>query len=292
MNLRWWTILGVTVAAAYGCSVADSLEGAPCNTADDCAGDQSCVLTLHAMANGEVGVCRSGGGVCDPGQTVGCVANGDVCDNFLSTVAGPDGLNYCCDSSDATILDADGSSAHCSAPCDPTLCSGIEEECTEGQPRCTVVEGICGCRVPDDQVENSDCEDDTTCGEGFTCVRTLEQQEEPSESSNSTMAEQLGTCRPNADTECALGQQDGCQKDSSTSCGSGLIEVSNGPISYCCASPDGSGFTTEIYQVSGDEREVACTWCATDCPGASACTELSDPGNCTLTNGLCGCTSV
>ncbi len=292
MMLRWWTILGATAAALYGCSVEDSLEGAPCNSVDDCVGDQACVQTLHAIANNLPGVCHSGGGVCEPGQTVGCVAAGDVCDNFLATVAGPNGVSYCCETSDSTIMDADGQSAVCSAPCDQSLCTSGQETCTDGQPRCVVVEGICGCRVPDDQVENSDCVDDDTCGEGFSCVRTLEQATESQEASAATQMQQTGTCRPDSDLQCALGQQDGCQKDPNASCSSGLSSVDNGPLSYCCQSPDGSGFTTKIYQVSADEREVACTWCSVDCAMGTACTELSAPGNCTITSGLCGCTTM
>jgi hypothetical protein len=289
--MRLLTILGVLAAAFAGCSLADALENAPCNTDDDCLGDQSCVRTLHTETLGGTGTCRSDG-TCAAGEQLGCIVDGGGgCDIPYTVTPASNGSSYCCDGFESSIsaVSEDGLSAQCLS-CASDLCESGEEACVMGDARCTLVDALCGCRVPDDAVENSDCADASTCGEGFVCTRTLEQEAEPAEDTQTNQAEQPGSCRPEASPGCAIGEQDGCRKDSD-SCTNGLTSICSGSLCYCCEPPVASGYSTFIYDIAADESSAACTWCPTgDCPGANACTAESD-ADCIVPGGeLCGCT--
>jgi len=297
--MRWMALLGITLAAFWGCSLDDALENAPCETNDDCLGDYTCVRTVHQDATGAPGWCRDDGG-CVAGEQEGCAASGGACQNFLTLATDPaSGIGYCCDAAgvvpSVTNVAADGSSAQC-VVCSTSLCNGqgdMSEECVVGEPRCEAMSDGCGCRIPANQLENSECDDDDSCGEGFVCTRTAEQDEEPMDAIEP--GPESGWCRPVEDPECVANSQPGCTKTSTSSCGSGVSEVCAGPKCYCCepaaASPE---YIAKVYLERSDGT-AACIDCQNDCSatvgsGSQACTAATAP-TCQLSgSGPCGCT--
>lgn len=290
-----WLILAFTFATFAGCSLADALENAPCDSDDDCIGDYTCVKTLHEEANAESGLCRSDG-KCVAGEQEGCVTAGGSCTSYLLTVVTDEatGVSYCCDTggaNDASVTQADGSSARCIA-CPSDLCSGSEasEPCSEGEARCVVApESTCGCRVPANEIENSECDDASTCGEGFVCTRTLEQEAEPDELQPEDRLVEDGQCRPEDAPECVTGVQEGCRAESGCP-GSGLDYQCAGTRCYCCDSPANSNeYSVHVYADTELGESAACVECPkSDCM-TSTCTALEDP-TCELTGGtVCGC---
>jgi hypothetical protein len=299
--MRRIILLGLTLASFVGCSLADALENAPCESDDDCTGSQACVRTQHQEVTQAPGWCRSDG-KCAAGEQEGCLSAGGQCTSSFSTLYAvthtPSGAVYCCETggvSDPSVIpSSDGTSAQCVA-CPSDLCTegSATEPCSEGDSRCTVVEGTCGCRVPADQIENSECDDDTTCGEGFVCVRTLEQAAEPDDNAGA-QAQEPGSCRPTDMPECAGGLQVGCRSDNTLSC---LSEheyrcTADGRC-YCCDDPDDpSGFSVRLYAESPGLDSAACIECPNDCdsPTPYACTMLEDP-DCMMVSGQCGCSA-
>ncbi len=206
--MRWLAILGISLVSLSGCSIADALENAPCDSDDDCAGSYTCVRTQHQMLAVPMlpGLCREDG-QCASGTQEGCIAPDAVasCSSLTKVCVESTTTCYCCDTGGSTDVSltnfsADGTSAQC-VTCPVDLCAegAASETCYQGDPRCTLAEGqSCGCRVPADEIENSECEDDSTCGDGFVCTRTLEQEEEPAEAgiNGQDIAEEPGWCRP------------------------------------------------------------------------------------------------
>lgn len=296
--MRWLGIFAIVVASFVGCSLEDALEGAPCNSDDDCLGEQTCVKTAHQEAAEAAGLCRSDG-QCVAGEQEGCIASGGTCENFLFFVTCIEGTDtcYCCDSSDASLTNfsEDMRSAQC-VSCPTDLCSGngdATESCSEGEPRCVVMQDTCGCRVPEDRIENTECDDASSCGEGFVCTRTLEQQEEPEEELPENQAVEPGWCRPAQTPECAGGQQEGCRTDDSCS-GVDLRFTANCTSTgrcYCCGDPASNDFNVHVYTDTAMGESAACVECPKSCdPGTSTCTMLEDP-ECVVTSGsVCGCT--
>lgn len=286
--------LSVGAAIAAACGIDDLLIGAPCNVDADCP-NLSCVRTATEEAAGEPGLC-SDSDTCVPGEQEGCQAASDgTCDFTLTAVDGPDGGRYCCGTgTNATVIGiAEDGTAECY---DCPSCDFDEEPCLAGEARC-IVEGDapCGCRLPEGDLLNEACADDEDCG-SLTCVRTLEQQAEPREA---TMPEQTiedGNCRD--DGVCAPGQR-GCLVPTGVGClESSDTVVADGTLEFCCPpSPDTNNFTVLLYDVSDDQREAACTFCArracTSVDGTpnvvDQCTTISDP-TCEVNAGeLCGC---
>lgn len=300
--MRWIVVLGITLATFAGCSLEEALENAPCMTDEDCLGAQSCVKTAHEEASNEAGLCRSSG-TCLAGQQHGCITNSsDGCDaavlvRHCAVIDGAE-LCFCCEGSQASIsnVSADRTSAQCIS-CPSDLCTGdASEACLEGDARCVVDgTGTCGCRVPADQIENSECEDDASCGEGFVCVRTLEQEAEPAEAESllENQQQEPGWCRPLDAPECAGGQQEGCRTDSTQGCPSSQnYSCTKDGRCYCCADPASSSFSVHVYAETAAGESAACVECPNNCmsPTPYACTEVEDAG-CMVESGVCGCSA-
>ncbi len=299
--MRWLGLFGIALTAFLGCSLEDALENAPCNDDDDCLGEYTCVRTAHQEATLDVGWCRPEG-QCAPGVQEGCVSPSGTCQNFLTVATDPDSGNvYCCDANGVeptvTNVSADFTSAQCVA-CDPNLCNGEEdatEECAVGEPRCVAVQGeVCGCRVPENQIENSDCNDASDCGEGFVCTRTLEQEAESSENEplEENQAIQPGWCRPSDAPECVSGEQVGCSTTMNDGCPSPqTLTCTEAGRCYCCADPaDTSSRVAHVYAETSAGESAACVDCRRDdCtnPG-DTCTSLENPA-CQIVSGVCGC---
>lgn len=293
--MRRIILLGLTIASFLGCSLEDALENAPCESDDDCTGSQACVRTLHQTNVGELGWCRSDGR-CAAGEQEGCLsANGSCTASALYGVTASNGSIYCCatgGSSDATLVfGTDPSSAQC-VVCPSDLCyeqGDASEPCSVGDSRCVEVSNGCGCRVPANEIENSDCVDDETCGEGFVCVRTLEQAAEPQESLPEDQMQEPGWCRPTDMPECASGLQQGCSTESG--CDSGQYQRCAGTRCYCCETPTNStDFNVHVYDETELGESAACIECPrTDCPTTETCTELEDDTCMPTGSGPCGC---
>jgi hypothetical protein len=255
--MRWLILLGITFTTLGGCSLEDALENAPCETAEDCLGSQTCVRTQHQLANESVGLCRSNG-ECAAGEQEGCVATGTGCSfsSSLTAVMASSGATYCCPNSfsgEGTIVveATDQSSAWC---------------------------------ITVDQIVM--CDDDSDCVSGVACVRTLEQEAEPDEMDVGEREVEPGWCLPDG---CLGGSQEGCRTEES--CGSGFSspQTAEGRV-YCCETPIASGFTAHVYDETELGESAACTQCdTTACPSSAACTLLEDP-TCVVSSGVCGCT--
>lgn len=288
--MRWLIALGLTFITLAGCSLEEALENAPCESDDDCLGEQTCVKTAHQLANNVAGWCRSDG-KCATGEQEGCISNG-TCSGIMSLITDASGNSYCCGASDATLLPSDDfTSAQC-VSCPTDLCTqggDATEPCSAGDSRCVVEAGAqCGCRVPAAEIENSECETDETCGEGFLCVRTLEQLAEPEESLPEERDQESGFCRPTEAPECASGLQEGCRTEAG--CDSGQTEICAGSRCYCCDVPTNSSeFNAHVYMETELGESAACTECPrSPCTMTSTCTELEDP-TCVVSSGVCGC---
>lgn len=284
---------GLALGLALGCTFSDKLRDAPCNSDDDCLGEYRCVRTVQQMMTGDAGLCRSDGR-CAVGAQEGCLAReGSLdCEGALSKVCSDDGTAcYCCDvGSDALValgnVGEDGSSAQCIV-CAPDLCDDETEPCIEGDARCDADEDGCGCRIPDDLVEDSPCDDDESCGEGFVCTRTLEQATEPQEPLAEDKPAADGWCRPEGAPGCAAGQpgcraSDGCPTDQTQRCDA------NGRC-FCCPRPeDSERFDARIYAVDDDGSSAACISCPREPCTTSACTPV-ETASCEVVHGVCGC---
>lgn len=282
--------LGAGLAAA--CGIDDILIGAPCEEDADCP-NLSCVRTATEEASGEPGLC-SESERCIPGQQEGCQAASDgTCEFTFTSVEGPDGVRYCCGiGTNAMVISvAEDGTAECF---DCPTCSGNEEPCRAGEDRCvTESDAPCGCRPPEGALLDAVCASDEDCG-SLTCVRTLEQLEEPQEPTVPAQALEDGQCRD--DGECAPGQS-GCLVPATAGCSASTEVVGIDSLEYCCPSPgDTSNFRPLAYAVSADQGEVACTVCERRAcfdvagnPNIDECTTVSDPA-CEVNAGqLCGC---
>ncbi len=285
-----------SLCVAGACSVDDLLVGAPCNDDADCP-NLTCVRTLAQTNSNTPGVC-SEDGACVPGEQEGCVAASDgSCELGLLVTAAQDGTEYCCESgTNPTIIgvsEVDGT-AEC-FDC-PACNTGNEEPCLAGDDRCVVEEGApCGCRTTDEAVIDTPCNSDEDCGTS-QCVRTLEQEEEPDEPQVADQAIEQGLCRP--DDTCAGGLQAGCLMPSGAGCSGGsTVQVDVGSLTYCCPEPaNNTEFYAQVYVVSGDQQQVACTACerrvCRDDAGdftIDECTVVSDPACIVSAGQLCGC---
>ena len=288
--------------------LAESLENAPCITADDCAGNYQCVYTeTQRLAPNGVGFCRPDG-ACAVGLQDGCAAAGNNClDDALDDVCDPEtDLCFCCnlDTSTSSVpnpasvaaigdIAADGSSAVCIV-CPDSNCEPPLEPCLAGEDRCEIDDSDdhCGCRVMEEDIENSECDVDGDCGADFLCVRTLEQLAEPEEALNENQGQELGLCQPDDDPACANGLQNGCAIATGfDSCTGGLLNICNeAGQCFCCASQtEASGFSHHVYAVAADGSSAACTACPY-CDQGNTCTRETD-ATCELDAGsLCGCT--
>jgi hypothetical protein len=253
--MRWLILLGITFTTLGGCSLEDALENAPCETAEDCLGSQTCVRTQHQLANESVGLCRSNG-ECAAGEQEGCVATGTGCSfsSSLTAVMASSGATYCCPNSfsgEGTIVveATDQSSAWC---------------------------------ITVDQIVM--CDDDSDCVSGVACVRTLEQEaEDTRELEEEDRPQEPGWCLPDG---CLAGSQEGCRIATGESCSSDLTQAQAGTRYYCCT-PPANGFSTLVYAETELGESAACTQCPTN--GCSPCTALTD-ATCALTDGgPCGC---
>ncbi len=296
MSLRIFP-LGLALLLTTACSVDDLLVGAPCNDDGDCPA-LHCVRTATQAAAGDPGQCASESS-CVRGEQEGCqaTAEGACSDTFLTPTEDSDGTVFCCGTlSGATprivAVDDDGT-AEC-ASCGGCN-SSTEEACLEGEDRCVVEDDApCGCRLTDAAIENTECDDDADCGDSLSCVRTLEQREEPDEPQVSEQGVEAGLCR--SDDTCFGGTQAGCLLPSGSSCGGSTESVGVGPLTYCCPEPTSSAFIPLVYAVADDESSAACTTCErSSCPNAQGqllldeCTNVSD-GACDVEPGaLCGC---
>ncbi len=294
------TVLLRALAAAglaIACNVDDILVGAPCESADDCP-NLNCVRTPSEEASGNAGRC-SETTTCVPGEQEGCAASSDgSCSSFeLFPTEDEDGRTFCCPDGNGTRtvvgVSEDGSTAECFL-C--PSCSSSEESCSAGDDRC-VAEGDapCGCRPTDAAIENEPCEDDATCGGGFTCVRTLEQMAEPDEPEVAEQGIEAGQCRPESDAACVGGQQVGCLLPSGGSCQGSTNRVDVGSLSYCCPDATSTDFLQLVYATTDDQSSAACTACSRRaCPNAAGdltepqCTAITDPA-CIVDDGFCGC---
>lgn len=296
--MRWISIVAIVSIALLGCSLEDALEGAPCNSVDDCVGEQACIKS----SENSVGVCSSngggdGGGECAAGQQDGCIVASDgTCENFMYVTCAADDQSscFCCAEYDSRVthISEDMRSAEC-VSCPTDLCYGnaASEICVDGDARCELADdAVCGCRIPANQIENSECDDATTCGSGFVCTRTLEQESEPDEALPEEQREEPGWCRPDDETECVSGFQEGCRTESGCQSGS---ERCAGTRCYCCNSPaNTTDFDVHVYAQTSMGESAACV----DCPkqacianNTSACTLLENP-DCIVSSGVCGCT--
>lgn len=298
--------LALVGAVSPACSLSDLLEGAPCNSSSDCASSQTCVRTLEQeaepldlnAAEPQSGVCSSDD-ACLRGEQAGCqaVEGSTPCPTAITSGLREtmyEGVLYCCPSGTGDLVRVyavtdDAESAAC-VSCSSDDCGDPEEEaCIAGDERCEVAEGaLCGCRVRSDRLKNRPCSDDDQCGSEFTCVRTLEQEEEPDVSPGEGALEP-GWCRPTENPTCDEGAQPGCTTPSS-SCVDG-VQVCSGNACYCCPlAGNPSSFEPRVYAVD-TQGTAACV----DCPrnlcgtGEELCTKQDDPG-CVVDPGeLCGC---
>lgn len=294
--MRWLAILPLALLPFVGCSLAEALENAPCDSDDDCLGDYTCVKTLHQSHNALPGLCRDDG-QCAAGTQEGCIAAGGGCEAPFPTVLTPvndgSGNVYCCETvgnAEATLIVADDfSSARCIA-CPADACMApASEPCGEGDARCVVEEGSgCGCRVPAADIENSLCDDAESCGEGFVCTRTLEQEEEPDEEFAGDQEIERGWCRPLEAPECVGGQQEGCRTEDA--CVSEHTFDCVGTECYCCDDPTNStDFAVHVYAQTDDRTSAACIECEkAACPTTDTCT-LIDNGCLVEAGEICGC---
>ena len=183
---RAW-LQAILLGSVAGCYSPDTLENAPCETDEDCLRGYRCIKTLHQQAMSLAGWCRNDE-LCAEGEQEGCLTteDGECPRADLTPVSDPmSGNTFCCRTNDSIdpwihIVSSDFSSALCGT-CPSDLCPQDRVLCRTGEPRCQLVEGLCGCRTPDAQIENAECASDQTCGEGFSCTRTLEQEAEPLE---------------------------------------------------------------------------------------------------------------
>lgn len=274
------------------CSLDDVLENAACNNDDDCTSNQACIKTLDQKNDDALGRCR-GDGACAAGQQSGCAGTEFECLAGGLSFADFEENIYCCDEPGSVIVevDANDGTADCLS-CAQTLCESSEQVCTAEDSLCVIdAASRCGCRPTD--IENALCDDDAACGDGFECVRTLEQEAEPSDPQDNAQAIEKGFCRPveGGVASCDLGTQPGCRSDAG-SCGSGT--TSSALVDgreYCCVTPDEPALSTAlVYEIAGDGSSAACTDCSVlDCPSPTkACTMESDT-NCNVTD-VCGCT--
>ena len=300
--------LALTLLVGPAC-LAESLENAPCNTADDCAGSYTCVYTeTQRLRPNGVGFCRPDG-ACAVGLQDGCAAAGNTClEESLEHACDPEtDACFCCDiefdAVDYTFGDAprvavtdvtaDGSSALCIV-CRSESCELPLQPCLPREDRCVLEddEDDCGCRVAEEDVENSDCDNDDDCGSGYVCVRTLEQLEEPLEALGEDRVQELGSCQPDDDPGCGISGQNGCAIGPSLGvCFNDLLEVCNeAGQCFCCASQtESSSFLHYVYAVAEDGSSAACTACPR-CDAGNTCTRESD-ATCELAAGsVCGCT--
>ncbi len=291
---RTW-LLTLVLSSAPGCYGPDTLENAPCDTDEDCLRGYRCIRTLHQQAKSLVGWCRSDG-ACAEGEQEGCLAaeDGQCSRADLTPVTEPmSGNAFCCSTEDSInpwirIASSDFSSALCGA-CPDDLCSNDQVVCRIGEPRCQLVQDLCGCRTTDAQIENADCGSDQTCGEGFTCTRTLEQEAEPLERDPSEQAQEPGWCRPQESSGCVGGRQEGCRTD--VGClESQISSCTTEDLCYCCDTPPSTDVEMHVYAVDAQRSSAACIGCRrADCGEAfETCTVLEDP-QCEVLEGVCGC---
>lgn len=258
-------IFALTLAPSAGCSLESSLENAPCKSDDDCVGEQTCVGVPQAAS----GLCRSDGS-CVPGEQEGCIADGESCTGGLVPVMDGDGVAYCCS----------------------TCVEGAETEpCLVGGGRCIATAGtLCGCQVPASEIEDTPCDDAASCGEGFVCTRTLEQEAEPLEVQPEDQMVEPGQCRPEEAPQCVTGLQEGCRAESGCP-GGGLDYLCAGSRCYCCDSPSNSNeYSVHVYAQTELGESAACIECSRDaCETTSTCTAIED-SDCIVANGeACGC---
>lgn len=292
---RLLSILALTsLTLGVACGVDDLLIGAPCNEDADCP-NLSCVQTASEAAAGEPGQC-SESGTCIPGQQEGCQADGsNSCEFPLSASEAPQGGFFCCGTgTNVKVVDVaeDGTGVCFDCP----SCSTNEEQCFSGDDRC-IVEGDapCGCRLPEGDLLDEACGSDDDCAT-LVCVRTLEQLEEPNEPAIPDQALEDGQCRPADDPTCAPGQS-GCLLPAGSGCVGTTQVVSVDSLEYCCPTPaDNTNFDPQVYVVSADQGQVACTACERRaCPDAQGnfvlneCTPFSDPDCVVPAGSLCGC---
>ncbi len=285
-----------SIGVAGACGIDDLLVGAACVVDADCPG-LTCVRTLAQRNANAPGVC-SENGACVPGEQEGCVVASDgSCELGLSASAAEDGSAYCCSSGQNPMvirISEDDGTADC-FDC-PSCSNSNTEPCFAGDERCEVEdEAPCGCRTTDEAVLDTPCDDDEDCGSA-QCVRTLEQEEEPNEPQPAEQGSEPGLCRP--DETCAGGKQAGCRMPSGAGCtATSTVQVDVGSLTYCCPQPSNtSDFFAEVYDVSTDQQQVACTACARracldDSGNATIdeCTTVSD-ASCSVAPGqLCGC---
>lgn len=286
--------LALVALTLSACGIDDLLVGAPCSEAADCP-NLTCVQTASQAAAGEPGQCSESDG-CIPGQQQGCQADGSgQCDSPLAPREGSDGISYCCSSAATSRVVglADDGTAECF---DCPSCNSNEEPCTAGEDRCVVEDGApCGCRLPEGELLDEACDSDDDCG-SLVCVRTLEQLEEPQEPAIPDQAPEDGQCRPADEPTCAPGQS-GCLLPSGSGCAGATQVVAVDSLEYCCPTPaDNTNFDPQVYAVSADQGQVACTACERNaCPDALGnfivreCTPFSDPGCVVPEGALCGC---
>ena len=251
--------LCVTVA----CGIDDLLIGARCVDDSDCP-NLTCVRTLAQVNNNALGVC-SDSDECVPGEQEGCVVASDgSCDLSLQATASADGTSYCCEGGqNPTVIEV--SEADGTADCfDCPSCQFMTgtEPCLASEDRCEV-EGDepCGCRTTDEAVIDTPCDGDGDCGSA-QCVRTLEQDPEPQEPQPADQGIEPGLCRP--DASCAGGLQDGCRMPPGEGCSGGSsVQVDVGSLTYCCPAPaNTTDFFAQVYVVTEDQAQAACTACA------------------------------
>lgn len=72
MASRFVLVCSFALGLGLGCSLADELDGADCESNADCASSQSCVKTQWQLDNGFAGTCRPKGAKCKPGEQAGC----------------------------------------------------------------------------------------------------------------------------------------------------------------------------------------------------------------------------
>ncbi len=284
------------LCVAGACGVDELLIGSPCADNADCP-NLTCVRTLAQENSNAPGVC-SEDGACVPGQQEGCAAASDgSCEAGLSVTASADGGAYCCKSGPnptvTQVSEADGTADCFDCPsCE--FMSGMEP-CAADEARCEVEnDAPCGCRTTDEAIIDTPCDGDEDCGTA-QCVRTLEQAAEPQEPLPVEQGVEPGLCR--SDETCAGGLQSGCRMPPGAGCtGGNTVQVDVGSLTYCCPEPaNNTDFFPQVYVISDDQQQVACTACArracTDEAGnlVSECTTLSDP-SCNVEPGqLCGC---
>ena len=291
---RAW-LLAILSCSVSGCYSPETLENAPCEIDEDCLRGYRCIKTLHQQAKAAAGWCRNDGR-CAEGEQEGCLAaDGGECPRAdLTPVDDPtSGNTFCCRTNDSIdpwihIASSDFSSALCGG-CPDDLCPEDRVPCRTGEPRCELVEDLCGCRTTDAQVENSECASDQTCGEGFGCTRTLEQEAEPLEADPSDQEQEPGWCRPLESPGCVGGQQEGCRTDAGCVGPEDPTCTAEG-LCYCCGASSSADVGMHVYAVDAQRSSAACI----ECPRAECtaplvtCTVLEDP-QCEVLDGVCGC---